>query len=356
MPIQGLSEKRRPIRGGFLRTGERRVSERTGKEYPAKLDHFLFDPIDEQLLPLFTQRYGEKPKSLPILLPSNELEDVFPHYYQYWQGGKLLCEGDNITAKRRNLQAGTSEQIPCNEDCPFRQQKDCKPTGTLRVLLYQLPTFHLFEVRTSSINSILQINTCLDMIQSTFGRLAGVELVLSLVERSVVVEGKKQTIYTLQLDARTSIHEIMQAQAAPAPNEVDPSPPALTEAAAETAEPLEPVEEEPIQIPNISQPNGAQEPLSTSSSNMDPWQKKVHEVVDRLFQRFADTHIGDIDDFIARVQKLFATQELGGLTGEQAKAAYLMLASQGKKWAEVEQVQKSHPLDRAQDLANRDQE
>ena len=89
------------------------------------------------------------------MLPSNEGEDVFPHYYQYWQGGKLLCEGDNETAQRRDLQAGTSEEIPCQEDCPFRQKKDCKPTGTLRVLLHQLPTLHIFEIRTSSFHSIV---------------------------------------------------------------------------------------------------------------------------------------------------------------------------------------------------------
>ena len=321
--IKGLSQERRPIRGGYLRTGEKRISERTGKEYPAKLDYFKFDPVDESLGPLFEARYGAEPKSLPVMLPTHDPQEIFPHFYQYWQGGKLICEGDNETAQRRNLQAGTSEEIPCNDDCPFRQKGDCKPTGVLKVLLYELPTFHVFEVRTSGINSIINLNTGLEMILGAFGKLAGVPLVLSLVERTATVEGKAQTIYTLQLDVRKSILEMLEESGAPMLEAGDETAPALLEAAAQ--------EEVATQ----------EEAIAEEEDAADVWQVKLKDGLNRLFERFGMSHLGAIDDFVERLQNIYEVDHLESLDGETARGAYQMVADQGKKWAAEQEVASS---------------
>jgi|GEM_PF-3122379 hypothetical protein len=328
--IKGLSEERRPIRGGYLRTGEKRTSERTGKEYPAKLEYFKFDPVDESLRPLFEARYGAQPKSIPVMLPSHEPEEVFPHFYQYWQGSKLLCEGNNETAQRRNLQAGTSEEIPCDENCPFRQKGDCKPTGLLKVLLYELPTFHVFEVRTSGINSIINLNTGLEMIQGAFGKLAGVPLVLSLVERTATVEGKAQTIYTLQLDVRKSILEMLEEQAAP-----------ILSATDKAAQDM---------LPPTGQTDTTSEEETTEEASVDVWQAKLTEGIDRIFERFGMSHWGQIDDFIDRLRDIYEVVDLKGLTGEMARAAYQMVADQGLKWAAEHEATSA---DKAEKMANK---
>lgn len=328
--IKGLSEERRPIRGGYLRTGEKRTSVRTGKEYPAKLEYFKFDPVDDALRPLFEARYGTQPKSIPVMLPTHEPQEVFPHFYQYWQGSKLLCEGNNETAQRRNLQAGTSEEIPCDENCPFRQKGDCKPTGLLKVLLYELPTFHVFEVRTSGINSIINLNTGLEMILGAFGKLAGVPLVLSLVERTATVEGKAQTIYTLQLDVRKSILEMLEEQAAPILS--------ATDAATQD------------RLPPTGQTDTTNEEETTEETSVDVWQAKLSEGIDRIFERFGMSHWGQIDDFIDRLRDIYEVVDLKSLNGEMARAAYQMVADQGLKWAAEHEAT---PVDKAEKKANK---
>lgn len=229
MPIKDISDRRRPPRGGKLRIGERVTYTRedgTTVEAPGKLDHFLFDPEDESLLPVFERLYGDAPKSLPVMFYSDVREEIFPHYLKNWKSGKLWCWGDGETAHRADFEAGQVATIPCAPDCPYRclpgdeqirlskeekKQRSCRPEGTLRVILYEMPTMAVFEIR-ASLTSIVRINTGLDMIQSVAGRLAHVPLILDVVPVHQAVGGKANTNYCLQLDIRTSLIDLIKSR------------------------------------------------------------------------------------------------------------------------------------------------
>ena len=116
--IHGLSQRRTFVRGGKIRIGDRTTA-RNGRTIPRKLDHFRFVPQDPDLQPHWERLYGDKPTSLPIMLPSNERADIFPHEYRYWKGKNLFCRGDNREALRLGAD-GTRRPLPCTDQCPFR--------------------------------------------------------------------------------------------------------------------------------------------------------------------------------------------------------------------------------------------
>lgn len=229
MPIKEISDRRRPPRGGKIRIGEKiQGTRQDGSTYerPEKLDHFKFDPEDIALLPVFEQKYGQEPKSIPVMFYSDDREEVFPHYLKTWRSGKLFCWGDGNIAHRADFEKGTTTDIPCLPDCPFRilpredqaqlspQEKKvrtCGPEGMLRFILYEMPTLGVFEIRAAT-TSIVRINTCLDMIQGVAGRLMHIPLVLSVVPVHQTVGNKAQTNYCLQIDIRRSLLELMETR------------------------------------------------------------------------------------------------------------------------------------------------
>jgi hypothetical protein len=215
--IYGLSNQRQLTRAGKIRIGERTQSKK-GFEIPKKLDYLKFDPVDPSLHEDWHSLYGDKPTSIPVMLPSDNPEEVFPHEYRRWtSSNKLFCSGDNQIARRPNLQTNTVDEVACNESCPFRaldsipadkeekKRRACKPEGTLRVVLYELPTMGVFELKAATM-SIVRINTALDQIQRTFGRLAGVPLVLSMVPIKLTTG----IVYVFQFVVRMSIQEALR--------------------------------------------------------------------------------------------------------------------------------------------------
>lgn len=155
MPIEGLSDKMRISRAGFLRIGKRRpckkarviIEGRSGAPVegkimdrapdapdawvvefkssdgtrevtlrqdqfelaphsgsPEKVDHFRFDPDNPDLKPVLADRFGDTPKAIPIVFPVDDgvpdehnvlhFETVFPQWLtRYTAGGGLVCMG-----------------------------------------------------------------------------------------------------------------------------------------------------------------------------------------------------------------------------------------------------------------------
>lgn len=230
MPIKGFAERQQMVRAGHLRIGAKETKRRdNGSEYevPVKLDHFLFDPHDLTLMPAFKALYGEQPKSLPVWLHADDLEEVFPYYFQAYRSNKLWCKGDNETAQRKDFRTDppTISTVDCNEQCPFRKSRDpevnkadknrlCAPVGTLRVILPELPSLGLFEIKASEM-SINRLLAALTGIQVAFqGRLRMIDLNLSVVPTTITKKGSAITVYVLDLTPRmdTSFKELLARQ------------------------------------------------------------------------------------------------------------------------------------------------
>ncbi len=209
MPIKGLSEKRRFSRGGKIRLGEKRVSAK-GAEYPSKLDYFLFDPEPENpsLVQQFHGLYGEKPTRLRICFPSDDQETIFPHYYKLYGASGLLCKGDGTSAGRVTDQ-GAIEEVDCPgpDECPYSLQRGhrgrpgCKRLASLQFFLPDLDVMQTWQIDTTSYNTILNMNSALDLLRSVAGRISfiPVDLLLRPQQATNPEDGKKIIIYVLDL-------------------------------------------------------------------------------------------------------------------------------------------------------------
>lgn len=188
--IKDLSDRRRLPRLGIIRLGLKMKSARTGAEYPSETEYFVCPPEVKAI-------YGDKPTELDVMLPLNELESVFPCAYKYYGSSKgLKCQGDGETAYRVNDKK-EMEQIPC--PCELLESGKCKQSGTLMVMLPKVSVGGIYQIRTSSYNSIVDVNSGLDYVSALLGRFSLVPLKLRRVKTETHHDEKKQNHFTLQI-------------------------------------------------------------------------------------------------------------------------------------------------------------
>jgi len=219
MPIKGLTDILRPTLGGSIRLGMK-TQNQNGVEYPTKLDYYRFDPLDEALMERWQLRYGEKPRTIMVVFPSDDLNEVFPCFYKCYGASKgLLCKGDGERAERKqNPEKSNSpwDEVECPgpESCDYAMKRGnkgkpgCKQIGTLRFYLPDLPTLDIFQINTTSINSIKNLTYTLHQVKGIMGRLMGYELPLSLVPQEVYPDGKRTIVYVLHVHVPISLRQV----------------------------------------------------------------------------------------------------------------------------------------------------
>ncbi|KCZ71622.1 hypothetical protein ANME2D_02357 [Candidatus Methanoperedens nitroreducens] len=188
-----------------------------GKQFrlPEKFDHFevvsvLRDEKGDFIPDQIMQALGENPKSLDIMLLYNDPTLNFVTRYNYYRGGKCLCQGDGQQAK--NIDGDT---IECNPDaCQDFQQKKCKPNGILSAILTQSPRLGgVYKFRTTSYNSIKSILSSLFFLRSlTGGVLAMIPLKLTVSPMTVQPKDSPttQTIYVVNVEFDGTAQQLLQ--------------------------------------------------------------------------------------------------------------------------------------------------
>jgi hypothetical protein len=245
MPIKGLSEQRRLPRLGKIHLGYKKISERTGKEYPVATEYFVIPRELEQYL-------GVAPTEIPIMIPVEDEEIWASQYYKrYSRTRGLTCRGDGVTCKRMvDAQTGAmadretkevvwKEGLPClGRQCPDYLAKECKETMNLQFIMPDIPGLGIWQVDTSSINSIRNINSASEMIRAVYKRISFIPLLLTLEPQEVINpdDGKKKTVRCLQIRARGTLRDLMIEAAKPVtelllPGPVEDEPPLDMESA-----------------------------------------------------------------------------------------------------------------------------
>lgn len=205
MPIHGISDVRRLPRLGKIRLGVKDTSPRTGNEFPRAVDFFVVKPDDstsEAAAEAFHRVYGDKPKSLDIMFPVEDKDLFFAQFYRrYGSGSGLLCKGDGVSAMEIDRETGEIREIECNPaECEWAEKKHCRPIGTLQFLLYKVPGLGVWQIDTSSYNSIVNINSAIDFIRAiTGGRIAMIPLKLVIRPKEVQVEGRKKVVHVMDI-------------------------------------------------------------------------------------------------------------------------------------------------------------
>ena len=203
MPIKGLTEKRSLARIGKIHLG-RKQKGKGESLYPAATDYFVVyedGNTAPEIVARFKALYGEKPREIDIIFPVNDPEIFFPQWLKRYGNNRLLCRGDGETALETNPQTGEIRQIECKyKNCPYYQKGQCKEVGNLLFYIQGIPE-GVWQIDTSSTNSIKKINTAIDIIKSANGgKIAGIPLKLALVPMKVLANGKyNKTVYILHL-------------------------------------------------------------------------------------------------------------------------------------------------------------
>lgn len=186
--IKDLSDRRRLPRLGSIRLGIKKKTAQ-GKEYPAEVNYFVVPPEVQAI-------YGEKPTDLEIMFPLDNIEEVFPQAYKYYGSSKgLKCQGNGEVAFC--AENGEMIQKPC--PCELYEQGKCKQSGTLMVMIPKVSVGGVYQIRTSSYNSIVDLNSGLDYVRALVGRFCMIPLKLRRVTTETHHDEKKQNHYTLQV-------------------------------------------------------------------------------------------------------------------------------------------------------------
>ena len=228
MPIKSLSETVRLPRLGKFHLGIK-VKNDKGVEYPQKTDYFVM-PKDHPAYPALVKIFGDKPKSLRILIPSEETEEWASQWYKWYDVTHgLICKGNGETAVRlidiKTNQVPTKEatekgaktelrEIICaGPECPDYGKRGCGETMNLRFVLPELPGLGIWQIDTGSKNSIININSCARLIKLAFGRISNIPLSLTLepIEVNNPETGKKQTVFVMNLRAAVTLAELAEA-------------------------------------------------------------------------------------------------------------------------------------------------
>jgi hypothetical protein len=189
--IKGVSDRRRLPRLGTIRLGIKLRSQKTGKEYPKETAYFV---VPDEV----ARVYGERPTELEIMLPLNEQESVFPQSYKFYGSSRgLKCQGNGELAMY--VDENTGEMLERECPCELLDQGKCKQTGTLMVMIPRVSVGGVYQIRTSSYNSIVDVNSGLDYVSALIGRFAMVPLKLRRTPIETHHNGSKQTHYTLQV-------------------------------------------------------------------------------------------------------------------------------------------------------------
>lgn len=220
--IPGITDRRRLPRLGKIRLGEKAKGARG--EYPKKLDHFNFKDVPE-----VAEVYGDDCKELPIVLPADDVSVFFPTARKAYRTSGLFCacddgeiarrvrvpieangKGDHqgeafIKAEGLSVKPGEMFELPCpGESCDYFERKMCKNLGRLLFILPEIPRFGVYEIATTSYNSIVNVMSMTEAIRSAVGTVAGIPLTLCLKPMKVQPKGKATTVYVLELEFRGS--------------------------------------------------------------------------------------------------------------------------------------------------------
>lgn len=225
MAIKGVSEIRRLPRLGKLHLGIKKTSQ-GGKQYPSAVDYFVCtadDSTPQSAVDAFKKVYGDNPKEVKIMFPSNDEEQFFQQWYKrYGQSKGLLCKGDGeFGSEVQQDAAGVSRMVEKKCPCEYLTgdkergiKPSCRRVANLQFLLPDVQGVGVFQLDTGSYNSIVNINSMVDMVKSMCGKIVGIPLILAVQPQEATVNGQKKTVFVLQLKMNNTLLQLMSANKA----------------------------------------------------------------------------------------------------------------------------------------------
>lgn len=329
MPIKGLTEARRLPRLGKIRLGIK-AKNAEGKEYPKEVDYFIADPQipdenkKQEIIAKFYKLYGDQPKRIEIMFPVSDPDVFFQQWYKRYGSGTLLqCKGDGETAICSSEEFAKGLEITDKDDmglpivkcegknCSYFKANKCAQVGTLNVFLPEIEGLGVWQIVTGSTNSILNINSSIDIIKAACGRIHMIPLTLERRREEISHEGKKTVHYIMNISTSIKLGDL-QRQAL-----IDPSKILLELSPAHLGEDGEIYDDPRVQIPDAT--TEAEKPKSEPEMTFPDEQPEMATMAQRdlmtsLFRAKSMT-VGQVKEFL---KISYDVKGINELTKEQA--------------------------------------
>ena len=257
MPIKGLTENTRFPRIAKFHLGIKVPAKKNPDVLiPQATDYFVIPKEGAQggeLRQQIIDLYGAEPRKLEIIFPIGDPEMVASQFYRCYQSSRgLVCRGDGEIARRvydsksktfalPNKDTDVTlikDDHPClGRDCPdYTGRAGCRELMNLQFMLPRVSGLGIWQIDTSSINSIRNINSQIGekgLVRQVYGRIDMVLLELTLEPMTVTPEGgKSKTVHVLNirssdnmveavLKSRQSTYELLVGKSDPAQAEKD---------------------------------------------------------------------------------------------------------------------------------------
>ena len=187
---------------------------------PLKFDNFVVTKTsrndagdlapDDAVMAALPKEKDGRCREIPIVIHSDDIDEVFPTSYALYAGRKLACTGNGEKAMRYDFDKQTRQRLETKREVPcvcpyYTDEGTCKTHGTLHCSL-SIPGLAVagavYRWRTTSIISIQRMVGSLQQILATAGTLRNVPLVLRLEPVVVSPEGKTTTVYVAHVELR----------------------------------------------------------------------------------------------------------------------------------------------------------
>ena len=202
--IVGFKRMQYLPRLGKIRLGIKKVSAKSGKEYPTEVDYFVCPPEVQKV-------YGDKPKQIDIMFPSEDFGQVIPYCYKkYGSNQKLQCKGNGEIAIYFDVETKAQIQKKC--PCEFLEQKKCAKRGHLMVILPRVSLGGVYQIDTGSGANINRVLDAMEYWKLMVGRCKCIPLTLERVpEKMSEPDGKMQTHYLFRFSSQVNSDLLNQA-------------------------------------------------------------------------------------------------------------------------------------------------
>ena len=260
MPIIGATDAQAsfpPV--GSIRKGGKKVDGRMGKD----LDHYRIDPLEgyEGMAEAIHESLGtDKPRSIPVVFPFNEIERVWDAWLEGYKGGRMMAQSDGeiyhylvdgltgkvlvssgvavapvpvYAATKKVQQTGeiaVGSIVPYVKDQPATAYKnskgkltgiECKPRGRLKVMIPLLERAVYFTALTNSWNDVKEISANIKAIKAlNNGELRGIPCRLQRVKRSIQTPTvrRKKWLMNIEADPEWVRHVLLELKQAALPS------------------------------------------------------------------------------------------------------------------------------------------
>lgn len=219
MPILGLTERHTLPRLGKIRMGIKAPNADGKGEHPVATDYLVCPPEVQAV-------FGEKPRSLRIVIPVEDDEKWCSQYYRrYSQSRGKICQGDGQACDRLvdtdtgEIANHTSVNMEWRKErCLGRQCPDytakpkpqCSEKMNLMFMIPEVPGLGVWQLDSNSVNSMRNINNSARLIRLLYGRISMIPLVLSMEQREVINpdDQKKKKVWVLKLGAEDTLLDV----------------------------------------------------------------------------------------------------------------------------------------------------